>query len=1068
MKQKKHFLTFIFICLAGLLVAQTTITGRVIDAKSKEALLGVLVVAEGTNVGTTTDLDGKYSINVPTTAKRLSFSLTGMLTVSVDIGASTLLNISLEPNDKLLNDIVVTALNVKREQRSLGYSTTTISSEELNKTNGRSAIEELQGKVAGVNITATNGSPGSSTRIVMRGGNSLLGNQQALIVVDGIPINNSSYGLADDFNGKADELNNAIDYGNRGNDINPNDIQSITVLKGPAASALYGSRGSQGAVIITTKSGGLSANGGKKFKVAINSTTSFHNILKLPEFQNEYGQGGEGIPDSRENFSWGPKFDGSMQPWGQAILDDSGNLIQKIKPYNALPNNVKGFFNTGLTLNNNISIQGGTPKTNYYLSYNNLTNKGVIPGTGYTRNSVKLNAGHEFSDKLTSDASITYVKTRGDLVSQGQSNYSVYDQILQTPRDISLQEIKDLNDPFNTLEHFYGAYTLNPYYVLANQKNNNEVDRLLSTVAINYTPLKWLKMTARVGNDYSTDARYERHRRFAVTDGGQNDGQHDDGLYSEDIYRTNELNADLIANFNKKFKHDIGFNFLLGYSFNQRGIKNTYASTNGLVVSDFYNLKNSNGRPIVENRTSLKRIMGAYASLDLSWRNMLFLGFTARNDWSSTLPKTNRSYFYPSVNGAWAFSELIKDNNGKWLTFGKLRAGWASVGGDADPYLLTNVFVPAEVGDGFNNSTVSGPFPSSSGGTVPGYTISNLGRNPNLKPERTNSWEIGLELAMFNDRFRLDATYYNALAKDQIFPINLAPSSGQSTKIINGGAVSNKGIELATKIIPVRTKSGFKWELYGTFTKNINKVKSLKDGVDQIVLGGPSGMSIVAKVGEAYGTFYALAEKRDDQGRIIVDATTGQPILTDKPQILGNFQPKFIASWGTNLSYKGISFNILFDTKQGGKIYSRTKDIQEFVGTSPNTTNNNREDFLIPNSVIETSPGVYETNTTVKVHHQDYWIDQTDNSRNLINASFIKLRELSLSYQMPSKWFKTTKSITGVQISVFGNNLAIWTPKENTFIDPETSTNGNGNAQGFEYGTTPTLRTMGFGIKADF
>lgn len=1055
--------------LVSFVFGQKTITGTVSDAKTKEALLGVLVMVEGTTIGTTTDINGKYSINAPANAKNLVFSMIGMTSSTQIIGTSTVIDVALSSNETMLKDVIVTAVGIKREARSLGYSTTTIKDDDLNRTSDRSALNELQGKVAGVNISSGQGSPGSSTRIVMRGGNSILGNQQALIIVDGVPTNNNAFGVGDDFNGKSDVLNKSIDYGNRGNDINPQDIASITVLKGPAATALYGSRAANGAVIITTKSGKSDAKAGRKFKVSINSSTSFQNVLRFPEFQNEFGQGGGGAPDTRENWSWGPKFDGTTRPWGQQILDDSGNVIQKVKTYEALPNNVRSFFNTGITLNNNISIQGGTEKTNYYLSYNNLTNKGVIPTTAYGRNSIKLNVGHEFSEKLSTTASFNYIRTKGDLINQGQGTYSVYDQIIQTPRDIPIQELRDLNDPFNSLETYYGAYTQNPYYVLNNQKNDNTVDRFLTTLGLEYQANKWLGFTARLGNDYATDARYERMKRFAVTDGGQNDGQHFDGLYSEDIYRTNELNTDFIAHIDHKFKHDIGIKFLLGNNINQRSIKNTYASTNGLIIPDFYNLKNSEGRPIVENRTSLRRMVGVYSSIDLSWKNMIFLGVTARNDWSSTLPKSNRSYFYPSVNGAWVFSELIKENNGKILSFGKLRASWASVGTDANPYQLTNVFVPAEVGDGFANSTVTQPFPGA-GGTdlVPAYTISNVGGNPNLKPERTSSWEVGLEASLWKDRIWFDVSYYQAKNKDQIFPVSVAPSSGLASQIINGGVVTNKGIEIAAKIIPVSLKNSFKWEVYGTYTKNNNKVVSLNDGVDQIVLGGFSNMSIVAKVGEEYGSFYSQTTKKDPNGNVVVSAETGLPVLNDKPEILGSFQPKFLASWGTKLSYKGLSFNILFDTRQGGLLYCRTKDLQEFVGTSPNTLLNDREDAIMPNSVIETAPGVYEANTSVTYSSQDYWTDQADASTNLISGSFVKLREASLSYQLPMKWFKNTKSITGLQISIFGNNLALWTPKANTYVDPETSSYGNGNAQGFEYGTTPSLRNMGFSIKADF
>lgn len=1062
MKQKHYLLTLLMLMATQMIFAQRVITGTVTSAETKEPLLGVLVSVAGTTSGTTTDVNGKYSLKLPDNAKTLVFTMVGMITKTMPIGSSDVVDFAMQSNEQLLKDVVVTAVAVQREKRSLGYSTTTIKSDDVNSTNDRSALNALQGKVAGVDISSAQGSPGASTRFVIRGGTSLTGNNQALIVVDGMPIDNSSFGFDD-------VLNNQYDAGNRANDINPQDIDNITVLKGPAATALYGSRASNGAVIITTKSGkGVKGGNNRNFKVSVNTNYTFQNILKYPDMQNEFGQGLYGAPDLRENTNWGLPFDGKVRPWGQQIGDS-----QLVKPYVGLPNNYKRFFQQGVTYNNNVSIQGSTDKTSFYFSYNNLTNKGIIPTTGYRRNSVKLNVTHEFGDKLTANASLAYTKTQGDLSVQGQGDYSVLFQVLQTPRDISFDEIRDYKSPFNDLNGFYNAYYYNPFYILDNQKTQNNVDRFNGVVNLTYHPLKWLDISGRVGSDNYTDSRFQKLRKFISNNRGN--FHQFDGLYSEDIYRVNDINADIMLNGHHTFKHDIGLNVILGQNTRHRDLRNTFARTAGLAIDDFYNLSNSVGRPVANNQSSMRRLVGVYGDVTLSWKNMLFLDLTARNDWSSTLPKNSRSYFYPGVNASWVFSEMIKENDGKWLSFGKVRVGWAQVGNDADPYLLRNVFVSSLVQDGYQNSEVRPPYPSydpatGEATTVPAFSVSNTLNNPRLKPEITSSWEVGTEMSFFKDRLGIDFTYYQNKSRNQIITIPVAPSSGFTSQVINAGVMQNKGVELAVRATPVKTDWGFKWEIYGTYTRNRNKVLELPGGVDQITLGGLSDMSIVAKVNEPYGSFYAITTQKDPNGNVIVDPITGKPLLNDKPQILGNYQAKYLASWGTRLSYKGLSFNILFNTKQGGLIYSKTKTDMEFTGAGVTTTYNDRKDFVVPNSVIETSPGVYTPNTSLTVSAQDYWTiyKQEDRGAALINASYIKLREISLTYDFPSKLFKNTRSISGLQLSFFGSNLAVWVPKENKYVDPEASSYGNGNAQGFEFGTIPSLRNLGFGLKADF
>ncbi len=1065
MKKMYKALVVAFVFFCNVVVAQRTITGTVTSVDDGQPVIGANVTVDGTKVGTSTDIDGKYSLAIDDKAKSLLFTYIGMAKKSVPIGESNEISVVLQSQSSNFDEVVVTAIAIKREQRSLGYGTTTVKSDEINKAGDRTPLEALRGKVSGVNITSANGDPGASTRVVLRGGSSILGDNQALIVVDGVPIDNSNFGSGNDPNGVSEVLSNNYDVGNRANDLNPQNIESITVLKGAAAASLYGQRAANGALIITTKTGGRTAQEGRKFKVSFNSNYTFSNILKLPEYQNEYGQGGNGFPDLRENFSWGAKYDGVVRPWGQEV-----NGRQRVKPFSAQPNNVKDFFNQGMTYNNNVSIEGGTKSTSYFLSYNNIKTTGVVPGTAYDRNSIYANVNHKFTDKLSSNVTLNYTKTQGDFAIQGQGDLSVYNQVIQQPRDISLLELKDLTDSFNLPETYYGAYTLNPYYVLDKQKTTNNVDRLNTTASLTYAPLEWLDITGRFGADIYTDVRTQKIAKYKFTN--QTYDYEYLGRYSEDIYRSNLYNSDIVISARHTWDNGVTFGGLIGNNIFAKAQRITSAATAGLNIEGLYTLGNSADRPVTRNLLLQRRTIGVYGELNFDYKKYIFLNVTMRNDWSSTLPKGKNSFFYPAVNAAFVLTELVKINP-TILSYMKIRAGFAQAGsGGEDPYLLTNVYVENGVGDGYTESEVNSPYPSGpTGELAAAYSVSNNLRNPNLKPEKTTEWEVGTELGFWNDRVNIDFTYYQRFSKDLILTTApVAPSSGFTSQVINNGVVSNKGIELGLRLVPVSLKNGFKWEVYGTFTKNDNKVEQLPDGVDQIVLGGLSDMSIVARVGEPYGTFYGVTAQRDPQGRVVVDATSGQPLLDDQPQLLGSYQPKWLGSLGTSLSYKGLRFSILFDTKQGGQIFSRTMDVSEFVGTSPNTLNNDRKDFIVPNSVIEVSDGVFEGNTTVLANHQDYWTvyNNADRGAHILPATFTKLREIALSYSLPANLLKKTKFITGVEIKVYGSNLALWTPKVNTFIDPETSSYAAGNAQGFEFGTTPSLRNIGFGFKLDF
>ena len=1046
---KAKFIFWCFFVLAvslhtGLFAQNSTITGKVTSAEDGAAVPGANVVVKGTTTGTVTDAEGRYSISAPGTGT-LIFSFIGLVTEEVAVNNQTVVDVQLVSDLQSLQEVVVTANAIEREKKSLGYTVTEIKGDELTKGRERSFVNAMQGKVAGVQIQSNSGAPGSSTRVVIRGGTSITGNNQALYVVDGIPIDNSSFGTGDN-------LNNQVDAGNRGNDINPEDIESVSILKGPAAAALYGSRASNGAILITTKSGKNAAGRNKKAEVTYSGAYTFDDILRLPKFQNEFGQGAHGDVDLRENWSWGPRFDGQLRPWGQEV---EGQQLQK--PYVALPDNVREFFDLGRTLQNNLSIAGGNETSNYYLSLGNLNNKGIIPATGFDRTTIKLTGGTQLSNKLTSSASVNYIRTDGDLSAQGQGDNSPYNQVLQTPRDISLLALKDYTSPFNDINGFYSPYLVNPWFVLNENFYTSTMDRLIGNVQVGYKPLKWLDVTYRIGTDLYTD---RRRQGFAIRRPvGQNEDVVEPGRYQEATYSVRELTSDLMVTGKRALTDDLNLSVLLGHNIRQRNESQQTGTVNELVTPGVFNFDNGNGTPTLFNYQENRRLHGVYADVNFGFRDYLFLGLTARNDWSSTLPRGNNSFFYPGVNASFVFTDAL-GWQGKLLSFGKIRASWAQVGNDASPYALNTYFEKGSITDGYNNSRLNFPL----NGT-PGFTLGNRIGNEDLKPEISESYEVGTELAFLDNRVSLEAAVYRTNSRNQILPVSIAASSGYTSKLINAGLLTNQGMELGLNATPVKA-GDFTWQLSANFTRNVSQVKELFGNTRQISIGGLGGIDLVAQVGQPYGSFYISPELRDPQGNVVVDPVTGYPRTAASPQIVGNIQPEWFGGLSNTFSYKGLALNVLFDTKQGGKLYSRTMSTQEFVGTSPLTTYNDRQPFVIPGSVVETDPGVYAPNTTPVKSVEQYWTNRND-ANYVIDASYVKLRELSLSYSLPKKLIDRTP-FGNVQVGVSGRNLLLWTPEENTYVDPETNSFGNGNNQGFEFTSVPSTRSFGANLRFTF
>lgn len=1063
--RRNFMLCWLLLSSLAALCQNRVITGTVVD-RAGRPVSNASIVLGGTNQGFAADSNGNFTITAKT-GDVITISAVGTSPKQLVLTSESVITVILDPDSENLSEVVVTANAIRRDRRSVGYAAPTVSNAELTRGRSTSALGSLAGKVPGVNITTTSGAPGSSSRVVIRGGSSITGSNQALLVVDGVPIDNSS------ILGGASTLS-SVDFGNRGNDINPDDIETITVLKGPGATALYGSRASNGALIITTRSGRGAR--GKKTEVTLNTGVMLSSILKLPEFQNEYGEGYDNETiDPIENWSWGPRFTGEVIPWGQEI-----NGVRQTRPYSAVKDNVRDFFETGVAFTNNVSLSGGGDRSSYFLSLSSVNSDGVMPTSRdkYNRYSIRFTGTTQLANKLSSTVSLTYTKTNSDQVGGGQGAGSVFDNVLQTPRNIPLTELKDLNNPYNAIGGFfdengnelfgyYGAYTVNPYYLLKRYHNRNDVDRTLGNFSITYKPVDWLDITERLGGDVYSDRRRETDPKFDLIAADQTSGNYDaqvktsPGRYYEATYNISDITNDLMVTARRTFG-DISASLLVGHNVRLRTLNSIEAQTNaagGLVIPEFYNLSNSNGPVAAVNSISRRRLVGVYADLNLSYKNFLFLGATARNDWSSTLPKQGYSFFYPGVSASFVFSELLKNSSvANWLQYGKLRSSWAQVGNDADPYLLESYFGKTTINGGFGSTVF--PF-----GTVPGYTLGNQIGSANLQPEITTAFEVGTELGLLKNRMTVDFSYYENRSRNQILAIPIPSSTGFTARVANGGLVRNRGVELGLRGTVVKAANGLTVELNGTFTRNRNRVTDLD--VDQIVIGGFSGMSIVAANGRPYGNFYGRDNLKDEQGRTVVSATTGLPQLTPTAVYLGTYNPDYQASLGTNISYKGFSLGVLFETKQGGKFYSRTKDITDFVGTAAETAYGDRAGYVFPNSVyLDPVSQKYVENTTVEFFPQNYYPSIVE-GQNVLDASFIKLREANLTYVLPASLLQSTP-FGNASISLVGNNLWIKTASENKFADPEINSAGAGNTQGFDFTAQPSVRNYGVNIRLTF
>jgi TonB-linked SusC/RagA family outer membrane protein len=1107
---KKTVLLWLFgLLLTTQVFAQNrSISGTVKDAATGEALIGVNVTGKGTTIGTVTDIDGKYALELPKEVNTLVFSYVGYTNLEKPI-LTLVINVTMTAEGKQLEEVVISALNVQRQKSSIIYSQTTVNNEELNKVSNRSALSSLQGKVAGLNISSASGAVGASTRVVLRGETSVKGNNNALMIVDGIPMNNGSNagGTGIDRNGVADR-DNYVDFGNRGNDINPDDIETINVLKGAGATALYGSQGANGVILITTKHGKMKKDDERPFRVTVGSSFSFETPYILLKRQDKWGSGyasagyvaGPVGINMGENFSWGQPFDGVMRPWTSIPLDANGNIIplsngkieQLVRPYSAVDNQLQSFFDLGTTNKNRVSFEGGSDKYSFYVSYVNTNQKGITPYTNLKQHNILMNATADFSDKINVQFSGNYtnLKIRGATeggypFGQSTTGLPAYAMALQTPVNIPFRELRDYNSPYADLYGFYGQYTANPYFLLGESENTNSVDNFIGKVEINYKPAKGLTLTARVGSNFLISTvvgktpQYQYSNKLSWVDGFNSDyngdnspGNKNDGAYSESVTRRNILTTDVLATYNSDLGKKKLFNihFLGGVSSRDERSSNVNGATSGgLVIPGYYNFLNSVNTAVALNTTNTPyRLVGLLGNVSVGYKNVISLEYSARNDWSSRLTPGKNSFFYQSGGLAFRPLELMKTPN-KWITYLKLRADIGTTGNDPYAQYLTSSYFTTN-GTLINNGGVYDvryPF-NGNGASRPSTTVG----NPELKPEITVDYEGGVDLGLFQDRLNIEYTYYTKNTKDEVVDVDLPPSSGYRLAQINVGKITNKGHELQVRAIPYKN-SWIEWSLFGTFQKNKSKVVKVSDQTDEafitqgiIPYAAQGTSSLVLKEGMPYGVFKVTDYEKDPNGNIVVNAATGIPLQDKDTFSYISAQPKFKYSFGSDLTIKGLNIHVLFDGKVGGKFISISRISTDFNGTALETGMNNREAFVVPGSVVENADGSFSPNF-IKTTEYEFFSTQPA-SYAIVDAGYLKLREVAISYTLPAKAFGKSP-IKGVTVGVYGRNLKYWLPKSNEFADPETSGYGlNGNAQNIESQNTPSTRSYGFDFKVNF
>ncbi|RVU02973.1 SusC/RagA family TonB-linked outer membrane protein [Mucilaginibacter limnophilus] len=1070
MKQKLLLVMVMLFWCFNRLQAQSVITGTV-TGEDGANIPGATISVKGTANGTQADANGRFHIKASGDAV-LIVSFLGFVKQELPVNGRTIINIVLQQDNKQLQEVVVTALGVSREKKAVGYATTSVNSAEINRAAPLNLAAGLQGKVAGVDISVTSGSPGGSSKVILRGFSSVTGNNQPLYVVDGVPVNNSRPGSTAPLR-TAGDLGESFDFGNAVNDIDPNNIENISILKGAAATSLYGSRGSAGVILITTKKGKAG-----DFKVDFTSAASFTNVSFVPYLQDVWGGGWGKLDYINENGSWGPKMDGMVRGYGSFV---DGTQLQK--EFAPVKNRFKDAFDTGAEYISTIAFSGGNESSAFRVSYGNTNSNGILPTSNdtYRRNVISLNGSTKFK-RLTASASLNYINknSRYPLTGGDQSGIGAafYDQIIQIPVNMPIAPMKDYKNIRYNIDNYFTSFAENPYYSINENGSHLVNDRLFGNIDLKLKVAKWLDLQFQQGFDVSsltTKVWFNKNEPSpgSWTDGGNDEGEKKApyvGSVTEGAEGNFEYDSKLNAIFSKRISGDFDLNGLLGVNYNDRGGNTLYSKVEDLSVPGFFELSNSGNQPVTTQYDFHRRLYAVYGSATIGYRSWTYLTVNARNDWSSTLPKANRSYFYPSANLAVILSDAFDLSKSKISLF-KVRASWGRTGNDTDPYRIFNTL--STTGVVLSGTALGGviQFPYQG---IAGTTITDQLNNANLRPEISSETEFGTEMRFFDNRFGFDLAVYNKETKDQILPVVTAPSTGYSRRIVNFGRIRNRGIELAVNGTPVKTDQ-FNWTVGYTFTRNRNKVLELPNGLSKIVISGAYEAQYVAKVGQPLGVYEAPGMKYDPQGRVIT--ANGYPVAQDG-QNYGSSQRDFTMGLTNAFSFKDFTLGFTLDYRKGGVFYSGTADLTNFVGNGYVTLFNDRRNFIVPNSVVEVKDAAgnitYQENTipVTEGGFYDYWYHSNGkavtNANTIIDKTFLKLRDVTLTYNLPKKLLSKRK-IANTSITLYGRNLLTYLPAKNQYIDPEVSNFGNDLRSEFgEFRTGPATRNIGVKLAMTF
>ena len=1033
MKRFVFVLSLLLFAGFNLLQAQgVQVSGNVTSADDGTALPGVSVVVRGTTIGAVTDFEGNYNITVPDASAELMFSFVGMTTHTVTVADQTVIDVILESSALELDEVVVTALGIKRERREVTYQTQKVMEDELTVAAPTRLGIGLAGKVAGLQINVQDNGVNPSTQILLRGLRSVSGNNSALIVIDGSIASQGAF-----------------------DDLNPNDVANISVLKGATAAALYGSNASNGALLVTTKSG----SSAQRMIVGLTSSYTIEQVAYMPKFQTEYGTGWEGAYDPVENTNWGPRFDGTSRQIGPTFPDDHAMQTQMV-PYAPVKDNLLDFYENGDTWNNTVYLTGGRSDSRIYASFGDQRSDGIVPFDEYKRNTVRVNASKRIG-KVEVSVNTSFLNDATDVVGSqiGDQNRPLYWFVLNTSANIPLSEYSDWDNPlsYGYADNYYNAYYQNPYWGIGTTRNTDETSRFAGNVNVSYDPLEWLNFTARLGTN-STWGNGKNWRAKQEYDSSLQPAHSTVSSFIEDSQFSSfnyTGNAFMTADF--AFAESFTLKAILGAAVNAYEYNYVEVRANNLSIPGFFDVSNGTGSPVVTKDESMKRVLGVFGDVTLGFRNFLFLNFSGRNDWTSTLSDDNNSYFYPGYGLSFVFTDAIpglQDN--RILSFGKLTASNSTVYNDLAPYRINEIYSQSS---GF-------PF-----GTLNGFYLSNTAVDANITKEKIQTTEIGLNLGFLNGRIWFDGAYFWTTTSDLITSTTPSVASGSTVFLTNIGSLSGNGLELSLGGSVLKMSNGLQWDVNVNFTQFETIVDEIYEGLDEIALSTSGQYGVYAVVGEAFPQMKANVYQEDPQGRIVVDPVNGHPLTETELANMGKTTPDFILGLNTVVRFKGISVAATFDYRTGHVYYEQGSSAMEFTGRSIASVSANRQDFVIPNSVIEVSDGVFEENTNIPVQggRQSYWTDTYNDVRSnyVKDASAAKIRELSVSYTLPGKLLAKTP-LSKVTIGFIARNLVTWLPEENRFADPEFNNYSDNRIGIGGYFQSPPTKSYGFTVNIEF